>query len=409
FLIFDEADRLLDQGFKQDIDQIMAMLPPGSATGRQTLLFSATIPPSVHAIAKQVLLPNYKFITTISEYESSTHEHVPQHSLVVPMPDLLTATYSLLLSIAATTPLPKIIIFFPTARTTQLFSELLLALNTPTLPPIHEIHSRKSQSARTKATDLFRASQKGIMVSSDVSARGMDFPGVTHVLQVGIPTSREQYVHRLGRTARAGTQGTGIILLAEFEAVFLKTHLGDLPIKPHPTPVTTLVTPLVKSQVEAAFTRVSAVTKSQAYQGWLGFYNAWCREFGWRQKEALVEVANRFAVECMGCDEVPGIPRQTVGKMGLKGVAGVVIDEERSGGGGGRGGFGGRGGRGGGGRGGSANTGEGSRGGSAYNGGGESNRGNNDGGRGGRGGNGGGRGGSRGGGRGGFGRGGAPQ
>ncbi|ORY45499.1 DEAD-domain-containing protein [Rhizoclosmatium globosum] len=344
FLIFDEADRLLDQGFKQDIDQIMAMLPPGSATGRQTLLFSATIP---------LLLPNYKFITTISEYESSTHEHVPQHSLVVPMPDLLTATYSLLLSIAATTPFPKIIIFFPTARTTQLFSELLLALNTPTLPPIHEIHSRKSQSARTKATDLFRASQKGIMVSSDVSARGMDFPGVTHVLQVGIPTSREQYVHRLGRTARAGTQGTGIILLAEFEAVFLKTHLGDLPIKPHPTPVSTLVTPLVKSQVEAAFTRVSAVTKSQAYQGWLGFYNAWCREFGWRQKEALVEVANRFAVECMGCDEVPGIPRQTVGKMGLKGVAGVVIDEERSGGGGGgRGGFGGRGGRGGGGGGG---------------------------------------------------------
>ncbi|KAJ3077398.1 hypothetical protein HDU98_000048 [Podochytrium sp. JEL0797] len=346
-LIFDEADRLLDEGFKRDMDQIIAMLPRSSPVNpRQTLLFSATIPPSVHQVAKQVLQPNFKFITTIAEYESSTHEHVPQHQLVVPMQDLLISAVGALNNIVTLqpTPPPKIIMFFPTARQTQLFAELLVAMQF--VLPVFEIHSRKSQSARTKATDQFRLCERGVMVSSDVSARGMDFPGVTHVVQVGIPAN---HIHRLGRTARAGSSGTGLILLADFERFFLGRHLGGLPIKPYPYP--TPSSPALSAKVAVALSRVSTETKGQAYQAWLGFYNGYSREIGW-SKEQLVAAAGEFAVDVCGCASVPGLERKTVGKMGLKGVAGLVYADGASGGGGGGGGGGQRGGRGGGQRGG---------------------------------------------------------
>ncbi|KAI8616832.1 P-loop containing nucleoside triphosphate hydrolase protein [Chytriomyces sp. MP71] len=354
-LIFDEADRLLEEGFKREIDKIIGFLPP---TQRQTLLFSATIPPSVHEVAQKALRPGFKFITTIAEYESSTHDHVPQHHLIVPMPEMLVTTVALLRHILQTTSAsspsaqtpPKIILFFPTARATQLFAELLLALQPPLPLPIFEIHSRKSQSARTKATDAFRAAQKGaIMVSSDVSARGMDFPGVTHVLQIGAPSSREQYIHRLGRTARAGSAGTGVLVLGQFEAFFLRRALQGVDVMPFKVD---LGVAQQMEPVRAALGRVSGETKGMAYAAWLGFYNALTREIGWRGKDELVREGNRYALECLGCETLPGIPKKTVGKMGLKGVPGLnLVDDVRkdaSGGGrGGRGGHGGRGGRGG--------------------------------------------------------------
>eukprot|EP00951_Prasinocladus_malaysianus_P032206 scaffold312504_cov41-Prasinocladus_malaysianus.AAC.1 len=79
------------------------------------------------------------------------------------------------------------------------------------------MHSRKSQSYRTKESDKFRAGEGMVMFSSDVSARGLDYPGVTQIVQVGMPADRAQYIHRLGRTARGGEGGCGVILLADFE------------------------------------------------------------------------------------------------------------------------------------------------------------------------------------------------
>ncbi|KAJ3224031.1 hypothetical protein HDU81_008792 [Chytriomyces hyalinus] len=387
-LIFDEADRLLEEGFKREIDKIIAYLPPAKVSNRQTLLFSATIPPSVHQIAKTALLPNFKFITTIAEYESSTHEHVPQFHMVVDMCDLLHVSYSLVRKLFSATPKPqlhpKIIFFFPTARATQLFAELLVAM-LPTFtqprPQIFEIHSRKSQSARTKATDAFRGIDNtvcgSILVSSDVSARGMDFPNVSHVIQVGAPSSREQYIHRLGRTARAGSAGVGILILAEFERFFLTRTLKDLNLTEYPG-----LQAFVNDQENARLVmqglqNVSEETKSMAYAAWLGFYNSLLKEIRWKGgKDELVTEANRYAVSCLGCAVVPGISKKTVGKMGLKGVPGLTLvdDNARGGqrsagngsgrgrggesqsrggrGGGGEGGEGGGGGRGGGGRGG---------------------------------------------------------
>merc|ERR1719401_2953591 len=95
---------------------------------------------------------------------------------------------------------------------------------------VHEIHSRKSQAHRTKAADTFRSQQRGIVFSSDVLARGLDFPDVTAVVQVGVPSSRDQYIHRLGRTGRAGKAGGCILLLHDFEQYFLRT-ISDMPVE----------------------------------------------------------------------------------------------------------------------------------------------------------------------------------
>merc|ERR1719379_724709 len=92
-----------------------------------------------------------------------------------------------------------------------------------------EIHSRKSQAQRTKIPDQFRTMPQGVLFSSDVSARGMDYPDVTFVLQIGAPSDKAQYLHRLGRTARAGKEGSGLLLLCDFERFFLNL-LQDLPV-----------------------------------------------------------------------------------------------------------------------------------------------------------------------------------
>ncbi|KAJ3217122.1 hypothetical protein HDU67_008499 [Dinochytrium kinnereticum] len=350
-LILDEADQLLSAGFRREIEKILTYLPKRIVCPRQTLLFSATIPQAVHEVAALALLPTHKFITTVSESDSSTHDHVTQYSIVVDWADSLAVTLGVIQDMIAADPTSfKIIVFFPTARTTQLAAEMVNKGIRGV--DVFEIHSRKSQSVRTKATDAFRVASKGIMFSSDVSARGMDFPNVTAVIQVGLPSSREQYVHRLGRTARAGAQGTGTLILSSPESFFLRKQVSDLPITPHPSSAK-LLTPArlqpLRAQTSQALSQVSAETKSMAYAAMLGFYKTSIKDMMWT-REQLVEECNKYAVNVLGCDGVPSIPRQTVGKMGMSGVAGLNIEE---GGGGGRGrGRGGRGGGGGGGRGG---------------------------------------------------------
>jgi ATP-dependent RNA helicase MSS116 len=262
---------------------------------------------------------------------------------VAPLDDHLHLLVQLITGHQQQVPDHKVICFFPTARATQLAAELFVALG----KPVTEIHSRKSQGHRTKAADQFRDAKSGVMMSSDVSARGLDYPDVTLVIQVGLPSSREQYIHRLGRTARAGKTGEGLLLLAPHEAFFAR-QLKDLPISDAPAQVD----PNTAHAVSQALARVDVRTKEQAYVAWLGFYNGSCGKMGW-SKEVLVQNANRYALEVLGCPGLPGIMKKTVGMMGLKGVPGLNLVSELPGGGGGgnRGGGGGGRGFGGGGRG----------------------------------------------------------
>ncbi|KAI5432382.1 DEAD-box ATP-dependent RNA helicase 31, variant 2 [Lathyrus oleraceus] len=165
-------------------------------------------------------------------------------------------------------------------------------------------------------SDEFRKSKGLILVTSDVSAREVDYPDVTLVVQVGLPADREQYIHRLGRTGRRGKEGQGILLLAPWEEFFLATA-KDLPIGKAPVPS---VDPDTKKKVERALSNVEMKNKEAAYQAWLGYYNS-NKKVG-KDKYRLVELANEFS-RCMGLDSPPAIPKLVLGKMGLKNIPGL--------------------------------------------------------------------------------------
>ncbi|KAB5527195.1 hypothetical protein DKX38_021042 [Salix brachista] len=307
-LVLDEADRLLDMGFRKDIEKIIAAIPKQ----RQTLMFSATVPEEVRQICHAALKRDHEFINTVEEGTEDTHSKVRQMHVIAPLDKQFPLLYVILKDHIADDPDYKVIVFCTTARVTGLVAGLLGELNLN----IREIHSRKGQAYRTRVSDEFRKSRGIILVTSDVSARGVDYPDVTLVIQVGLPASREQYIHRLGRTGRKGKEGEGILLLAPWEEFFLSTA-RDLPITEAPMPS---IDPDTKKKVERALSQLDMNSKQTAYQAWLGYYNSQ-KKVG-NDKYRLVELANEFS-RSMGLDTPPAIPKLVLGKMGLRNIPGL--------------------------------------------------------------------------------------
>ncbi|KAG0705280.1 P-loop containing nucleoside triphosphate hydrolase protein [Suillus ampliporus] len=345
-LVLDEADRLLDQGFRKDLERIVGFLPDRRETTRQCMLFSATFDKAIQGIAKLYLDPNYKFISTLHEDEINTHEHVPQSYLIAP----LERTFPTLVSILKQAgPQAKTMLFCTTARGTAVVASILQQVSgaQPMLPPIYQIQSRMSQAARTRAAQEFRDAPEGaILVTSDVTARGMDFPGVTHIIQLSLPTSPAQYIHRLGRTARAGAGGEGILILMPDEQFFLRLpEIASLPLTPstHIEDIGNLKFKLDERAI------------TQAYSAWLGFYKSWLKQLRWTPAELVKQGA--VWARCLGWPSVPvagggssssggataprsarggnevatwippPIAKRTVGMMGLRGTLGLnVVD-----------------------------------------------------------------------------------
>jgi ATP-dependent RNA helicase MSS116, mitochondrial len=223
-------------GFRPDIDAIVDFFP--KIPMRQTFLFSATVSPAIRQIAREVLHKDHVFIDVVPKDDSPVHAHIPQHFTVVPdTREQLPYLFRLIAHDQLANPgSSKIMVFLNTTKQTQLFTTLLRELSKTTLPArtrIYEIHSKRSQFQRTAASDAFRRDHSGaaVLVTSDVSARGIDYPGVTRVIQVGIPASTEQYIHRIGRTGRAGKGGRADLILLPFEQNFVRYQLSDLPIK----------------------------------------------------------------------------------------------------------------------------------------------------------------------------------
>ncbi|XP_057547383.1 DEAD-box ATP-dependent RNA helicase 31-like [Amaranthus tricolor] len=307
-LVLDEADHLLDMGFRKDIERIIAAVPKQ----RQTLLFSATVPDEVRQISHIALKRDHEYVNTVQEGSEETHAKVRQMHLVVPLENQFSLLYTILKEHISDDVNYKVLVFCTTAMVTRLVADLLGELNLN----VREIHSRKPQNYRTRVSDEFRKSKGLILVTSDVSARGVDYPDVTLVIQLGLPSDREQYIHRLGRTGRKGKEGQGLLLLSPWEEFFLNS-VKDLPITKATPP---MVDPDIKKKVERALSHVEMKNKEAAYQAWLGYYNS--NKIVGRDKMRLVELANEFS-RSMGLDTPPAIPKLVLGKMGLKNVPGL--------------------------------------------------------------------------------------
>jgi ATP-dependent RNA helicase MSS116 len=323
-LILDEADQLLDMGFRPDVERILRLLQPSHGT-RQTLLFSATIPDQVNEIANIALRPGWNFVDTVGEDSEQTHMHVQQQLMITSQDRLVHDLFCVLdRETSAAGGCYKIIVFFTTARLTGFMAEMFNSVSSETGYSVLEIHSRKAQNARERASEQFRKSGSAVLFSSDVSARGMDYPDVTFVLQVGL-TDRSQYIHRLGRTARAGKDGKGGLLLADYEEQHMRrSELKDMPLELIAVPVTARVSGIAERAVKnVSSDKVLRNSAEQAYRAWLGYYNGHLKKVRW-DKRRLVEQANMFGTE-VGLVEQPSIEKRTVGKMGLKGVPGLKV------------------------------------------------------------------------------------
>ncbi|KAF5005861.1 hypothetical protein FDECE_7719 [Fusarium decemcellulare] len=343
-LVLDEADRLLDMGFMKDLRDIVSRLPDKKDTNRQGMLFSATMAPHVQQVAGLVLNPGYKFISTIPAGEANTHERVPQFLTEVPtFGAVAPAMVDCVREEVTRDEAFKAILFAPTAALADFYGQVLSEL--PNMPPVSILHSRMSQNKRTKITNEYRDARSAILVATDVVARGMDFPGVTTVIQVGIPADKQSYIHRLGRTARADADGRGHLIVSAAEAWFPKWSLKDIKLIPRSANLSSA------DEVTNIAERMEEESKAKIYQAWLGYYNNYLKNFKW-DKEELVRQANVYAREGLGSPDTPPIAKTTASKMGLRGVKGLVTVADRPrprhGGSGNRGGGegGGRGGRG---------------------------------------------------------------
>lgn len=342
-LILDEADTMLEKGFLQNVKDILKMLPP-KQHGWQGMCFSATMPEKIKDVIHTVLSPGYTSLSNINENETPTIDKVPQYHVITPSVSTIFTTLTSLLDTEGQSN-KKILVFCVTANMVALFSKLFAQGLTSFR--VYELHSRLNQNVRTRTTAEFKAATSGILFASDVVGRGMDFPNVDLVVQVGLPSNGEQYVHRVGRTGRADAQGRAVILLTQAESFFLRQN-SQLLIHAHPASAGIIShATACAPRVETAMNKIDEVTKQRAYSSFLGFFAGSGLMKPLRlDKAGLVLLANEMAVNGMCCPEPPRMEKKTIGKMGLKGVANINYaipsqgEPVKTGGGGGFGGMG---------------------------------------------------------------------
>ena len=199
-LVLDEADEMLDQGFLDDIRQIMSL----TSTDRQTMLFSATMPGPILSLSRE-FMKQPVMIQADSTAAADTHERVTQIAFQSHKLDRMSTLSRILQSPGR----GRTIVFTPTKRQAAMVAEDLAAWGFR----VGAVHGDMRQADREQSLQLFRDGAVNVMVATDVAARGIDVTDVTHVVNYQVPEDERTYVHRIGRTARAGKDGTAITLV----------------------------------------------------------------------------------------------------------------------------------------------------------------------------------------------------
>ncbi|XP_053328379.1 probable ATP-dependent RNA helicase DDX31 [Spea bombifrons] len=249
WLVVDEADRILDLGFEKDITAILNALN-AQCQKRQNVLLSATLSQGVARLA-DVSLNDPVSVTVMDDDSSQTKfaveakpkenagdpcsfavpEQLRQHVVVVPSKLKLVSLAAFALGKWKCEKKPKMIVFFPSCELVEFYHTLFNNVLTPHLSKtdskdLHvflRLHGNMEQEERTEVFEQFTRARAGILLCTDVAARGLDLPRVTWIIQYNAPASSAEYIHRVGRTARLGAQGSSLLILIPSEAEYVQT------------------------------------------------------------------------------------------------------------------------------------------------------------------------------------------
>ena len=206
-LVLDEADRMLDMGFVRDVRKIIAAMP----RVRQSLLFSATMPAAVERLSGDILSNPVRIEVTP---QATPIERIEQSVYHVQAPDKL----ALLATILKDPACSRVIVFSRTKHRANRIAERLEKWGVSA----DAIHGNKSQGARQRALKRFRSGEARVLVATDIAARGIDVESVSHIINFELPNEAESYVHRIGRTARAGAGGAALSFCDPSERGYLR-------------------------------------------------------------------------------------------------------------------------------------------------------------------------------------------
>lgn len=221
FLVLDEADKMFEMGFIEDVEDIIQTIPED----RQTLLFSATIAPKVHALVKN-------YMKSPASVKANTY--VDPTALKQTFYDVPSSEkFSLLVHLLKNKTKGLSIVFCATRQQTDIVAKNLHDHGVEALA----IHGGLTQNKRNRALDSLKNENIDVLVATDVAARGLDIKNITHVYNYSVPKTPEEYIHRIGRTARAGSSGDAVTLLSRNDYENFDRVLSNFSIKITPMPL----------------------------------------------------------------------------------------------------------------------------------------------------------------------------